>query len=196
MDYARVPARTRDRGRIGLQCDERRCSTRCVEHADSAQLLGDRHIVCRLTLGVKRSDGIIDVGVRRFVEVLGTDLFDHDRDRIARKQHGPEHGFLGIKVVRWHPRAARSHHRRRRPRAAPAPRHVGHGLQDSHHAKDERWSLGAARAGSCGLPAEFLEDPVHGTWTSVPAPLWVTVRATTNRSWLKRWARCTTTATS
>ena len=52
---------------------------------DSAQLLGDRHIVCRLTPRVQRSDGLIDVRVRRLVEVFGADLFDHDRDRIARE---------------------------------------------------------------------------------------------------------------
>ena len=56
-----------------------------------------------------------DVGVRRLVEVLGADLFDHDGDRVAREQHRSEHRLLGVEVVRRYPRASRCRPSERRP---------------------------------------------------------------------------------
>ena len=91
LDDARVAPGARDRRCVRLQRDEGRGTARRVQHADSAQLLGNRHKVGRFAPCIKRGDGREDVGVRRLVEVLGTHLLDHDRDRVPRKQHRPQH---------------------------------------------------------------------------------------------------------
>ncbi len=163
----RVAAGARDRRRVGLQGDERRRAAGRIQHAEAAQLLGNRDEIGRMPVHVERGDGREDVRVGRLVEVLGADLLDHDRDGVTRKQHGAEHRLLGIEIVRRYPRAARARNRRGRPCDSPAPRGVGNWLQNGHHDNDDPNALGFARAGSCGLPAETLAHPVHGAWTSL-----------------------------
>ena len=66
--------------------------------------------------------------------------------------------------------------RRRRSWAPPASGRVGNGLQNSHQDKNDLNALGGARAACCGLPTEYLENPVHGVWTSLLGSSWAKAR--------------------
>ena len=83
-----------------------------VEQVGAAQLLGHGDRVGGLALPVQRLDRLVDVAVRRLVEVAGLDVrLDRGGDRVAREQHRAEQRLLGLEVVRRHPSARASTHR-------------------------------------------------------------------------------------
>src|SRR5262249_8828363 len=103
--------------------------TDAIEQVGAPQLLGDRDWVGRLALAVQRLDRLVDVAVRRLVEVAALDVRLHGRgDRVARAEHGPGGGPLCLEVVRWDaagrappPRLDRLDHCRRSCSVAPTP---------------------------------------------------------------------------
>ncbi len=94
-----VSARIRGGRRVGLQRHEGGQATRRVEQPGPAQFVAHRHRVGRLTLVVQDVDGLEDVGMGRLVEVLRPACLHGRGDGVARQEHGPEQGLLGIQVV-------------------------------------------------------------------------------------------------
>ena len=72
VDDARVVPRVRGRRRVGLDQQQRGATADAVEQVGAAQLLGHGDRVGRLTLAVQRLDRLVDVTVRRLVEVAAS----------------------------------------------------------------------------------------------------------------------------
>ena len=66
----------------------------------AVQLGGHRHRVGRLAPPVEVQDGVVDVLVRRAVEVAGPQLLQHVGDRVLAQQHPAQHRLLGREILR------------------------------------------------------------------------------------------------
>ena len=136
VDDARVVTGVRRRRGAGLDLQQRGRPPTNVEQVGAAQLLGDGDRVGGLALPVQRLDGLVDVPVRRLVEVAGLDVrLDRGGDRVAREQHRAEQRLLGLEVVRRDPTARASTHRIRSSGPLPLPASATPGL---HHATRPR----------------------------------------------------------
>ncbi len=104
VDDARVVTCVRGRGSGRLDLEQRGASADELEEIGAAELLGDGDRIGRLALPVERLDRVVDVAVRRLVEVGDFDSSLHrGGDRVAGEQHGAEQRLLGLEVVRRHP---------------------------------------------------------------------------------------------
>ena len=66
----------------------------------TVQLGGHRHRVGRLPAPVEVQDGVVDVLVRRAVEVAGPQLLQHVGDRVLAQQHSAQYRLLGGQILR------------------------------------------------------------------------------------------------
>ena len=66
----------------------------------AVQLGGHRHRVGRLAPPVEIQDGVVDVLVRRAVEVAGPQPLQHVGDRVLAQQHAAQHRLLGREILR------------------------------------------------------------------------------------------------
>ena len=86
-----------------LDLEQRGASTDELEEIGAPELLGDGDGVDGLALPVEGLDRVVDVTVRRLVEVGDLDSgFDRGGDRVAGEEHGAEQRLLGLEVVRRH----------------------------------------------------------------------------------------------
>ena len=82
-----------------------------LEQIGAPELLGDGDRVGGLALAVERLDRVVDVAVRRLVEVGDFDsCLDRGGDRVAGEQHRAEQRLLGLEVVRRHATGLRTPH--------------------------------------------------------------------------------------
>ena len=104
---AGVVGGVRDRRRGVLQGVQRLHAADLLEQPSPAQFVGDGDRVGGRACRVKGADGVEEMLVSRFVEVVGPEaLLADGTDRVAREQQRAEHRFLGLQVVRRQPRSA------------------------------------------------------------------------------------------
>ena len=103
VDDARVVTGVRGRGSGRLDLEQRRPAADELEEIGAPELLGDGDRIGGLALPVERLDRVVDVAVRRLVEVGDVDPGLHrGGDRVAGEQHRAEQRLLGLEVVRRH----------------------------------------------------------------------------------------------
>ena len=69
------------------------------QQAPAIQLCGHRHRIRRLATAVQIEDRVVDVLVRRPVEVDGTQPLKHVGDGVLAQQHAAQHRHLGRVVL-------------------------------------------------------------------------------------------------
>ncbi len=70
-----------------------------AQQAAAVQLGGDRHRIGRLAATVQIKDGVVDVLVRRPVEVAGAQTLEHVGDGVLAQQHAAQDGLFGRGVL-------------------------------------------------------------------------------------------------
>ena len=96
-----VVTRVRGRGGGRLDLQQRGPAADELEEIGAAELLGDGDRIGGLALPVEGLDRVVDVAVRRLVEVGDVDPgLDRGGDRVAGEQHRAEQRLLGLEVVR------------------------------------------------------------------------------------------------
>ena len=97
---ARVVARVgggRHRRDQGVQI---RCPADPAQHSAAVQFGGDRHRVGGLPAAVQVQDRVVDVLVRRTVEVAGPQPLQHIGDGVLAQQHPAQHRLLRGQILR------------------------------------------------------------------------------------------------
>ena len=80
-----------------------RCAADPAQHPAPVQLRGYRHCVGGLPTAVQVQNRVVDVLVRRAVEVAGPQPFQHIGNRVLAQQHPAQHRLLGGQILRWLP---------------------------------------------------------------------------------------------
>ena len=85
-----------------------RRATDAQQLAPLAQLVGNGYRISRLAASIEIDDGVIDLLVRRAVEVGTAQHLDDIGDGVLAHQHGAEHALLGFHILRRHTVGQRS----------------------------------------------------------------------------------------